>query len=176
MRYTTIIDISQSEIYKNVNARLVYLHLCLRAGYHDEDRDLVVVSIRNLAIQVGLSLSATRFAVGQLEKLHLLTHTGSVWRVKKWVDEQIITSRKKAAQQAKQAAAGHAAEEARRAEAEKQAEESARREEIRNSGKTPFEQYYEAMIIKAQQGDIHAAEVVEKRKAMYESIIKNKKL
>lgn len=175
MRYTTIIDISQSEIYKNVNARLVYLHLCLKAGYHDEDRDLIVVSIRNLAIQVGLTLSATRFAVFQLEKLHLLTHTGSVWRVKKWVDEQSITSRKKTALQAKNEAAAHAAAEARRAEAEKQAEETARREEIRNSGKTPFEQYYEAMIIKAQQGDIHAAEVVEKRKDMYESIIKNKK-
>lgn len=175
MRYTTVIDISQSEIYKNVNARLVYLHLCLKAGYHDEDRDLVVVSIRNLAIQVGLSLSATRFAVGQLEKLHLLTHNGSVWRVKKWVDDQIITTRKKAAQQAKNEAAGHAAAEARREQAEKLEEESARLDKIKNSDKSPFEQYYEAMIIQAQQGDIHAAEVVEKRKAMYESIIKNKK-
>lgn len=175
MRYTTIIDISQSEVYKNVNARLVYLHLCLKAGYHDEDRDLIVVSIRNLAIQVGLSLSATRFAVGQLEKRHLLTHSGSVWRVKKWVDDQSITNRKKAALQAKNEAAGHAAAEARRAQAEKQDEESARLDEIKNSGKTPFEQYYEAMLINAGQGDMHAAEVVEKRKAMYESIKKNKK-
>lgn len=176
MRYTTIIDISQQEVYKNINVRLLYLHLCLRAGYHDDDRDLIVVSIRNLAQQVGLSLSATRFAVGQLEKLHLLAHSGSVWRVKKWVDEQVITTRKKSAQQARKDASVQATEEARRAQAEKLAEESARREEIRNSGKTPFEQYYEAQVEKANQGDIQAAEIVERRKAMYESIIKKKKL
>lgn len=175
MRYTTIIDISQAEIYRSVNARLVYLHLCLKAGYHDDDRDLIVVSIRNLAAQLGLTLSATRFAVAQLEKSKLLTHTGSVWRVRKWVDEKSITSRKKEAQAAASAAKSKLSEEARRAESEKQAEESARLEAIRTSGKTPFEQYYEAQLALAEAGDPQAIEVVEKRKAMYESIIKNKK-
>lgn len=175
MRYTTIIDITQTDIYKNVNARLLYLHLCLRAGYHDDDRDLITISIRNLASQVGLTLSAARFAVFQLERAGLLTHNGSVWRVRKWVDEKTITSRKKDAHEAQKQAKEKAAEEARRIQAEKNDEESARRDAIRNSDKTPFEQYYESQVLLAAAGDPHAAEVVEKRKAMYEQIKNQKK-
>lgn len=60
MRYTTIVDISEyASLYRNHNARLVYLHLALRSGYHDNDRDLIDVSVRRLADAVA-SLSARR--------------------------------------------------------------------------------------------------------------------
>lgn len=96
MRYTTVIDISEiSEIYKNPTARLLYLHMSLKAGYHDADRDLVRQSIRRLSADVGVTVSATRHALRQLERAGLLTREGDLWRVKKWVEEQQITTRAK---------------------------------------------------------------------------------
>lgn len=96
MRYTTVIDISEiSEIYKNPTARLLYLHMSLKAGYHDVDRDLVRLSIRRLSADVGVTVSATRHALHQLERVGLLTREGELWRVKKWVEEQQITTRAK---------------------------------------------------------------------------------
>lgn len=96
MRYTTIIDISEiAEIYKNPTARLLYLHMSLKAGYHDVDRDLVRLSIRRLSADVGVTVSATRHALHQLERVGLLTREGDLWRVKKWVEEQQITTRAK---------------------------------------------------------------------------------
>lgn len=175
MRYTTIIDIRHMAVYKNENARLIYLHLCLAAGYHDDDRDLIVVSIRNLAARLGMTLSATRHAVAQLEKVGLLEHTASCWRVKKWVDEKPITSRKKEAQETANEAKRKQVEQERRAQEERQEAEHRRREEIRNADKTPFELYYEQKVKEAEAGDAEAAAIVEARKSMYESIIKNKK-
>lgn len=96
MRYTTVIDISEiSDIYKNSTARLIYIHMCLKAGYHDADRDLVRLSIRRLSADVGVTVSATRHALRLLERVGLLTREGELWRVKKWVEEQQITTRAK---------------------------------------------------------------------------------
>lgn len=96
MRYTTVIDISEiPEVYRNATARLVYLHLALKAGYHDNDRDLAAVSIRRLAMDVDVSVSAARHAIRQLEKAGLLKRDGSFLVVKKWVEEQTITTRAK---------------------------------------------------------------------------------
>lgn len=96
MRYTTVIDISEiTEIYKNPTARLLYLHMSLKAGYHDVDRDLVRLSIRRLSADVGVTVSSTRHALHQLERVGLLTREGELWRVKKWVEEQQITTRAK---------------------------------------------------------------------------------
>lgn len=95
MRYTTIIDLSDSALYRNHNVRLVYLHLVLKSGYHDQDRDLITVSIRNLAASVGLTVSATRHAVAQLEAAQLLRHEGSTWRVRKWIAADPPTARPK---------------------------------------------------------------------------------
>lgn len=96
MRYTTVIDITEiSEVYKNATARLIYLHMSLKAGYHDADRDLVKLSIRRLSADVGVTVSATRHALHQLERVGLLTREGDLWRVKKWVEEQQITTRAK---------------------------------------------------------------------------------
>lgn len=96
MRYTTVIDISElPEIYRNMTARLIYVHLSLKAGYHDSDRDLVTLSIRRVAAEVGVTVSATRHALHLLERSGLLTREGQVWRVRKWVEEQTITTRAK---------------------------------------------------------------------------------
>lgn len=96
MRYTTVIDISEMpEIYKNSTARLIYLHMSLKAGYHDADRDLVKLSIRRLSADVGVTVSATRHALHQLVRAGLLTKEGELWRVRKWVEEQQITTRAK---------------------------------------------------------------------------------
>lgn len=96
MRYTTIIDISEiSEVYRNTTARLIYMHMCLKAGYHDADRDLVRLSIRRVSADVGVTVSATRHALRLLERVGLLTREGELWRVKKWVEEQQITTRAK---------------------------------------------------------------------------------
>lgn len=96
MRYTTVIDITEiSEVYKNATARLIYLHMSLKAGYHDADRDLVKLSIRRLSADVGVTVSATRHALHQLERAGLLTREGELWRVRKWVEEQQITTRAK---------------------------------------------------------------------------------
>lgn len=96
MRYTTVIDITEIlEVYKNTTARLIYLHMSLKAGYHDADRDLVKLSIRRLSADVGVTVSATRHALRLLERVGLLTREGELWRVKKWVEEQQITTRAK---------------------------------------------------------------------------------
>lgn len=93
MRYTTVIDISELPIYKNPNARLIYLHLALKSGWHDDDRDQIKTSIRRIAMEAGLTVSATRHALAQLERDKLLTRTGDTWIVKKWIIQEIPTPR-----------------------------------------------------------------------------------
>lgn len=94
MRYTTIIDISeQAGVYRNKNARLIYLHLALKSGYHDDDRDDIIISIRALAAAAGCTFSATRHALAQLEAAELIARHGDIIRVKKWVLTKEITSR-----------------------------------------------------------------------------------
>lgn len=96
MRYTTVIDISElKQVYKNPNSRLVYLHLALKSGYHDADRDKCSVSIRNLAADVGLTMSAVRHALKQLQSNGLLTREKDTWVVKKWTIDTPPTPRKK---------------------------------------------------------------------------------
>lgn len=86
MRYTTVIDISEfPQIYRNLNARLLYIHMALKAGYHDDDRDICRLSIRSLAADVGITVSAVRNALLQLEKSGLISKSSDCWIVKKWV-------------------------------------------------------------------------------------------
>lgn len=95
MRYTTIIDIRPMGIaYRSVAVRLVYLHLVLVSGYHDNDRDIWRISIRNLAAETGLTVSATRHALKVLEKWDMIRRIKGVWYVRKWVPMQAITPRK----------------------------------------------------------------------------------
>lgn len=98
MRYTTIVDISQiQDIYRNRNLRLVYLHLVLKSGYHDDDRDKIRISIRKLADEVGLTVSATRHALGRLQAEHFLARDGETWMVKKFILDNPPTPRQKTA-------------------------------------------------------------------------------
>lgn len=99
MRYTTVIDISEiPEVYRCLNCRLLYIHMSLKCGYHDADRDLIRVSVRNLAYRVGLTVSATRHALRILERSKLLTREGDSWRVTKWVEPAEIHRRPTKAQ------------------------------------------------------------------------------
>lgn len=95
MRYTTVIDITEMPgIYRNQNARLVYLHMVLRSGYHDSDRDMIEISIRNLAMAVGLTVSATRHALACLEREKLISRDGTRWKILKWVVAELPTPRR----------------------------------------------------------------------------------
>lgn len=94
MRYTTIIDLREwPQAYKSVGLRLLYLHFCLVAGYHAEDRDKCLHSYRQLAQDTGLTLSAVRHAAKQLVKLGLLKREGDKWVVIKFVFPKEIPSR-----------------------------------------------------------------------------------
>lgn len=105
MRYTTIIDISeQRDLYRNVNVRLVYLHLVLKSGYHDHDRDHVKISYRSLAADSGLTVSAVRHAINVLLKWRMLIRKDDAWIVRKWCQEQPITTRAKSSKEAKKKA------------------------------------------------------------------------
>ena len=125
MRYTTVIDISEFRaLYRNKNARLVYLHLALKSGYHDDDRDTIAVSIRALARDADVTVSAVRHALQQLEKNGLLQHDGERWRIKKWILDTTPTPRPKKEQAKAVATAGQMVQ--RR---DTEAEQYARRQE-----------------------------------------------
>lgn len=174
MRYTTVIDITQMPgVYKNPTARLVYLHLCLKAGYHDDDRDLCEISLRNLAAQVGVTLSATRHAIAQLERAQLLTRQGTMWVVRKWVMEGDITPRartKKQQQQIERAAERARENEQREREA---AIEQQRRNDLKKAGKTSFMLWYERQVELATAGNAEARAAVEKHRGTYEAHVKS---
>lgn len=101
MRYTTIIDISEiPEVYKNLNARLLYLHLVLKSGYRDTDRDVIKTSLRRLEDETGLTFSAVRHSFVLLAKHGLATKTEGGWRVLKWIVAEIPTPRRQPAKTA----------------------------------------------------------------------------
>lgn len=163
MRYTTIIDIAEfPSIYRNANVRLIYLHLCLKAGYHDNDRDICQTSFRSLAADTGLTVSACRHAVSTLETTGLLERKDGLWRVKKWIAESTITKRRKPKTENQEAQ-----ERARTAATE--ARERERQEfEQRYEGKTPYMLLFEMKQQKAEQGDPEAVQWCRKNRAMYE--------
>lgn len=157
MRYTTIIDIrDQPLVYKNVNCRLVYMHLALRAGYHDNDRDVCNVSLRTLAAEVGITLSACRHALAVLTKAKLVARQGTLLIVRKWTIEGPITPRAKTAKQHKQqlAAAQAVAIQEQRHRQRQAADEHFRQQYT--DGPTAFRIYYEEMCKKAAAGDLEA--------------------
>lgn len=169
MRYTTVIDIREiPEVYRNPNVRLLYLHLALLAGYHDQDKDLVRISVRNLAASAGLTVSATRHAISILVKWKLLRAKGSVYRVRKYVEEGTITPRAKTRKAAEQAAASkiEAAAAAARDELKQQSKEELNA--IFETGKTPFMAWYESKMAAAAAGDADAQRIVEEKRAQYE--------
>ena len=94
MRYTTIIDVSSiQEVYKNRNAVMLYVHLVFKSGYYDYNKDAYKRSIRGLALECNMTLSATRHALGILQKHKLIKHKDGWWLVRKYIKEQTITPR-----------------------------------------------------------------------------------
>lgn len=92
-RYTTIIDISGLPCYRSASVRLLYLHLCLKAGYHKEDLDVVHCSLVQLATGTGLTVSAVRHALCHLESAGLVSREGSALRVVKFVQPVLAAKR-----------------------------------------------------------------------------------
>lgn len=171
MRYTTLIDISElPSVYRNVNARLLYVHMALKAGYHDDDRDVLETSIRILAAQTGLTISAVRHALHVLEGVQLIRKEGSAWIVKKWLPMQTTSPRPKATQKQLDAAQDEAKIRAR--QERKEELERLRREEVKATGKTEFMLYYEGLQEKAQLGDPEAIKLVARHRATYEAHLK----
>lgn len=159
MRYTTIIDISEyPSIYHNPRARLVYLHLALKAGYHEEDRDICLLSIRRLAADVGLTISATRHALAVLERAQLIERFGISWRVRKFVLSTPIPPRARSQRKQKEIEM-RAYEEAQQKEREAReaAERAALAAERKRTGKSSFERFIEGLRARAAAGDPEAA-------------------
>lgn len=99
MRYTTIIDIAQCpEIYRNINARLTYLHMVLTCGYHDNDKGLVRKSVRQLSAETGITKSAVENALRLLKRFDLVRKNRGRLYVRTWAPEQPITKPKRKAQ------------------------------------------------------------------------------
>lgn len=94
MRYTTVIDVTEiPDIWRNPNCTRLYFYMAMRCGYHDNDRDRLCISIRNLAYAAGLSLSACRHALKVLQKFGLVSPMGEYYLVKKFLLETKPTSR-----------------------------------------------------------------------------------
>lgn len=176
MRYTTIIDLSEyASLYRNHNVRLVYLHMVLKSGWHDEDRDILDQSIRALAQGTGLSISTVRHALKQLEKSQLIVRQGNVWSVRKWVLQETPTPRPRTIKAKKQVEVSErrAAEQA--ALDTKLEQSRIEREQLRAAGKSPFMLYYESLQRKAAAGDVDAQELVARHRATYEEHTKSMK-
>lgn len=93
-RYTTILDITGHPLYHSNSARLLYLHLCLTAGYHKDDLDIVDKSITRLSIETNLTISATRHALALLQAAGLVTREGNHLKVSKFVQPVLAAPRK----------------------------------------------------------------------------------
>lgn len=169
MRYTTIIDITeQPAVYRNINVRLLYLHLCLKCGYHDHDRDIYDRSLRSMAADTGLTLSAIRHALHILEQAQLVLKVGGVWQVRKYIQTAAPTPRPKTKRQQTERDISQERELANQ-ERERQAEiERQRREQQHAAGTNDFILYYEQKIRDAAAGDLDAQRAVERHRAAYE--------
>lgn len=176
MRYTTIIDITeQPAVYRNINVRLLYLHLCLKCGYHDHDRDIYDRSLRSMAADCGLTLSAVRHALHILEQAQLVLKVGGVWQVRKYIQSAAPTPRPKTKRQQVEHDISKEREQANQ-ERERQAEiERQRREQNHASGTNDFMLYYEQKMRDAAAGDLDAQKAVERHRSAYERMKLNTK-
>lgn len=171
MRYTTVIDIREfPQIYRNNNAKLVYLHLALISGYHEDDRDQTPISIRQICYDTGLSLSAVRHSLKVLISAGLLTRSGITWTVKKFVLDKPIPPRIRS--EKKRTAAENLERERIIKEEQNQREKEEKRkyqEEIK-AGKNPLKEMVKDLMNRAENGDQEAAENLKRYKAVVEQI------
>ena len=157
MRYTTIIDIFDTPAWRSSSARLVYFYMCLKCGYHDDDRDIMHVSLRELSARLGLTLSAVRCALSLLISQDLITPSGpSSYKVTKWAEPKEISRRK--TKREKEIAL---IDEVR--QQEKEMEKAKRAEEIKQAaGKSSYQLRIERLQAAAAEGDQAAAKQLEK--------------
>lgn len=168
MRYTTIIDITeQPAVYRNHNARLVYLHMVLKSGWHDNDRDIIEISIRSLAAAVGLTVSAVRHAMVVLERAGMIKKQGTVWTVRKWIIEETPTPRPRTKQQQRQLDAMAERRKAEQIRDQERELEAIERLKNFDEGKSSFMLFYEDQVKRAEAGDIDAKRSVERNRAAY---------
>lgn len=171
MRYTTVIDIREfPQIYRNNNAKLVYLHLVLISGYHDEDRDQTPISIRQICYDTGLSLSAVRHSLKVLISAGLLTRTGITWTVKKFVLDKPISPRIRS--EKKRTAAENLERERiiKEEQSQREKEEKRKYQEEIKAGKNPLKEMVKDLMKRAQNGDEEAAENLKRYKLIVEQI------
>lgn len=169
MRYTTLIDISEiAEIYRNPSIVRVYIHMTLKCGYHDTDRDIYTGSIRRIMADLGLSLSATRYAIKVLQAHHLVRLQGGVYVVTKYIPSETITPRPKTAKQAAQQAEAVRRNEAQQTREEAHDDNRRQLEAIWAQGKSSWMVFYENRQRLAQSGDQEAAKWCERNRQQYE--------
>ena len=177
MRYTTIIDIRElPAIYRNVNARLVYLHMVLASGYHDNDRDQTEISIRRISYETNLTISAVRHALGCLERAGLISRSGITWTVKKFVLETSITPRVRSEKKRREAENAARAKAIQEEQEQREKEESRKYREMRKHGDPLRDQVLDLMK-RADAGDTDALETLETSivyKSMYKQILNEK--
>lgn len=177
MRYTTIIDIRElPAIYRNVNARLVYLHMVLASGYHDNDRDQTEISIRRISYETNLTISAVRHALGCLERAGLISRSGITWTVKKFVLETSITPRVRSEKKRREAENAARAKAIQEEQEQREKEETRKYREMRKHGDPLRDQVIDLMK-RADAGDTDALETLETSivyKSMYKQILKEK--
>lgn len=172
MRYTTIIDISSMrDLYKNVNCRIVYLHLVLKSGYHDDDRDLVKYSVRNLAADVSISVAACRHALKILIKATLVYRKDGIWHVRKFIIDQPPTPRAKTVKQAKEKAISQQRDEENYRREREASRLRENRERLFQQGKSPWIVFYEKKAELADHGDMEAAAYCKKYQEQYLKLI-----
>lgn len=171
MRYTTIIDIREfPQIYRNDHAKLVYLHLVLISGYHDEDRDQTPISIRQICYDTGLSLSAVRHSLKVLISSGLLSRSGITWTVKKFVLDKPISPRIRS--EKKRSAAENLERERiiKEEQSQREKEEKRRYQEEIKAGKNPLKEMVKDLMNRAENGDQEAAENLKRYKSIVEQI------
>lgn len=176
MRYTTVIDISEIQsLYRNKHAVLLYFHLCLKAGYQDDNRDIVDTSIRRLSAELDMTISAVRNALKRLQEFKMVTLAEGKITVKKWLMPETPTARPKTARQAKQQqedAVRRKYEAEMKAQRDREDAERAaleqRKQQLLRQGKTMYMLTYEKYLEEAEKGDAMCIELVKRNKSRYE--------
>lgn len=164
-----MIDITEiPSVYRNINTRLLYLHMAMKAGYHAEDLDLMGGSLRQLAAGTGLTFSAVRHGLKILEQAGLLERVGDAWRVKKWLPSAPGAKRAKSIAEEQQRATAEALRQEQE-RAEQQREEDKRRLlAIWAVGSNAWLEMYANKQRAAEGGDAAAAAFCEREKARAE--------
>lgn len=177
MRYTTIIDIREfPQIYRNDHVKLVYLHLVLISGYHDEDRDQTTISIRQICYNTGLSLSAVRHSLKVLISAGLLSRSGITWTVKKFILDKPISPRIKSEKRRTAAENLERERQIKEDQERREKEEKKRYQELRKHS-DPLRDSVLELMKKADNGDQEARNTLETSlvyKQMYKQILKER--